>query len=181
MLEDSSPLVGTGGPRRRRQQRPFALRAQSWLVWWILLFGLWVLLDYSLATAELAVGAGVAAVSALVTELVMGQAAVDFRIRLAWLRKAFALPGRVARDTVIVFGALWRLLAYGQQPPSGFTALPTAWGEESARGLTRRVLLVGGTSVAPNTLVLGIDREREVMIVHHLVRPPGQRQENAGR
>jgi hypothetical protein len=28
---------------------------------------------------------------------------------------------------------------------------------------------VGGTSLAPNTFVLGIDRERDVMVVHRLV------------
>lgn len=171
MPEVSGPLAGTGSPRRRTGKRPFPGRWGSWVVWWALLFCLWVVLDYSVATAELAVGAGVSAVGALVTELVTDQAGSNFRLRLAWLVRMRVLPGRVARDTVIVFGALWRRLAHGQQPPSGFREVPTAWGDDSAQGLTRRVLLVGGTSVAPNTLVLGIDQEREVMVVHHLVLP----------
>jgi hypothetical protein len=36
------------------------------------------------------------------------------------------------------------------------------------------VLLVGGRSVAPNTFVLGIDRERSVMVVHQLVASEGK-------
>jgi hypothetical protein len=35
--------------------------------------------------------------------------------------------------------------------------------------MTRRVLLIGGTSIAPNTFALGIDSERDVMVVHRLV------------
>jgi hypothetical protein len=36
------------------------------------------------------------------------------------------------------------------------------------------VLLIGGRSVAPNTFVLGIDRERDVMVVHQLVANEGR-------
>ena len=31
------------------------------------------------------------------------------------------------------------------------------------------MLLVGGRSLAPNTFVLGIDEDRDVMVVHQLV------------
>ncbi|MBV9160608.1 MAG: Na+/H+ antiporter subunit E [Pseudonocardiales bacterium] len=146
----------------------------------------WVVLDYSLATAELLVGTGVAAVGASFTELVAYQAASHFRMRIKWLIPVFALPGRVVWDTVIVFGALSRRLVRGEEPSSGFLAMTKAWGDESPRGLTRRAFLVGGTSVAPNTLVLGIDRERDVMVVHHLVLPRerkarGQQREGASR
>jgi multisubunit Na+/H+ antiporter MnhE subunit len=170
-MQVSGPAAGTGSPRRRTEERPFARRVGSWLVWWALLMAFWVVLDYSLAAAELLVGAGVAAVGAFVTELVAYQAASHFRMRIKWLVPMFALPGRVVRDTVIVFGALFRRLVHGEEPASGFLAVTKAWGDESAQGLTRRALLVGGSSVAPNTLVLGIDRDRDVMIVHHLVLP----------
>lgn len=186
MPQVSGPVAGTGSPRRRKEERPFARRVGSWLVWWALLMSLWVVLDYSVAAAELLVGAGVAAVGAFVAELVAYQAASHFRMRVKWLVPMFALPGRVVRDTVIVFGALFRRLVHGEEPVSGFLAVTKAWGDESAQGLTRRALLVGGSSVAPNTLVLGIDRERDVMVVHHLVLPRerrarGQQRKEASR
>jgi multisubunit Na+/H+ antiporter MnhE subunit len=80
-----------------------------------------------------------------------------------------SLPGEVARDTVIVFAALWRRLVRGEQPPSGFREIPARFGGTSDEDVTRRVLLVGGRSVAPNTFVLGIDPDRNVMVVHQLV------------
>jgi hypothetical protein len=40
--------------------------------------------------------------------------------------------------------------------------------------MTRRALYVGGQSVAPNTFALGIDKDRDVMIVHQLVVTKGR-------
>jgi multisubunit Na+/H+ antiporter MnhE subunit len=70
---------------------------------------------------------------------------------------------------VIVYTALWRRLTRGEQPSSMFLEVPVRFGDDSAEGVTRRTLLIGGTSVAPNTFVLGIDKDRDVMVVHRLV------------
>jgi hypothetical protein len=81
---------------------------------------------------------------------------------------ALSLPGQVARDTMIVFAALWRRLARGIEPPSGFLEVPVRSGGDSAEDRSRRVLLTGAGSVAPNSFVLGIDA-RDVMVIHQLV------------
>jgi hypothetical protein len=75
----------------------------------------------------------------------------------------------VVGDLIIVYRALWRRLAHGEQPPSAFLELPARPGDGTPEGMTRRVLLIGGTSIAPNTFALGIDSERDVMVVHRLV------------
>jgi multisubunit Na+/H+ antiporter MnhE subunit len=163
------------GQRHRRQREvPAVRRAGAWLVWWVLLMSLWVIVDDSIALDELLAGAGAAALAAFLAELVTHQAGTRFRMRAGWLVPALGLPGEVVRDTVIVFAALWRRLARGEQPSSGFRELPVRYGDASDEGVTRRVLLVGGRSVAPNTFVLGIDRERDVMVVHQLVANEGE-------
>jgi len=163
----TGPLAGE--PRERRRDLPMAHRAGSWLVWWVLMMSFWVMLDDSISTDELLAGAGAAALAALLAEVVTYQAATRFRMRIEWLVPALSLPGQVARDTVIVYRALWRRVARGEQPPSAFADLPARYGDDSPEGVTRRVLLVWGTSVAPNTFALGIDSERDVMVVHRLV------------
>ena len=163
----TGPLAGE--PRERRRDLPMAHRAGSWLVWWVLMMSFWVMLDDSISTDELLAGAGAAALAALLAEVVTYQAATRFRMRIEWLVPALSLPGQVVRDTVIVYQALWRRLAHGQQPPSALADLPARYGDDSPEGVTRRVLLVWGTSVAPNTFALGIDSERDVMVVHRLV------------
>jgi len=160
-------------PRPPEKAR-LARRAGAWLAWWILLMSFWVILDDSIATDELLAGAGAAALAAFLTELVTDQAAARVRIRARWLARVIGLPGQVAGDTAIVFAALWRRLARGQEPPSGFRVLPVRYGDDSAEGKTRRALLVGGESIAPNTLALGIDKATGTVVIHQLVVNEGE-------
>ncbi|MBO0776467.1 MAG: hypothetical protein J2P34_09140 [Actinobacteria bacterium] len=160
--------------RERRQQVPAARRVVAWLVWWALLMSFWIIVDDSIARDELLVGAGAAALGAFLAELASYQAATRFRMRAEWLTPALRLPVQVAADTGIVFAALWQRLVHGREPPSGFREIPARFGDDSEEGVTRRVLYVGGRSVAPNTFVLGIDKDRDVMIVHQLVANEGE-------
>jgi multisubunit Na+/H+ antiporter MnhE subunit len=155
--------------RRQRQRIPAVQRAVAWLGWWVLLMGLWVAVDDSIGLAELGAGAAAAALSAFLAEAAGHQAATRFRMRARWLAGALRLPGQVLGDTVIVFAALARQLIRGQPPPSGFRELPVRFGDQSDRGVTRRVLLVGAHSLAPNTVVLGLEEDPDVMVVHQLV------------
>jgi multisubunit Na+/H+ antiporter MnhE subunit len=168
------PDVSGSDPHAQRQgppRTPLARRAGVWLAWWVLLMSLWVIQDDSLQTDELLAGAGAAAIAATLAELAGYQASTRLRMRIEWLRPALRLPADLVRDTGIVFAALWRQLARGQAPNSGFREVPARFGGQSVEDKTRRALLVGGSSVAPNTLALGLDGERDVMVVHNLVLP----------
>ncbi|MCW2910183.1 MAG: hypothetical protein JWL68_4972 [Actinomycetia bacterium] len=151
-----------------------ARRAGAWLTWWVLLMSFWVILDDSIATDELLAGAGAAALAAFLAELVTYQAAARVRMRAEWLARVISLPGQVAQDTVTVFGALGRRLARGEEPPSGFRMLPARYGDDTAEGKTRRALLIGSRSFAPNSIALGIDKDRDVMVIHQLVVDEGE-------
>jgi multisubunit Na+/H+ antiporter MnhE subunit len=166
-MPDPGPLAGE--PRDRKYHQSGPARAGTWLVWWVLLMSLWIMLDDSLAADELLAGAGAAAIAALVAEVASYQAATRFRMRIRWLVPALRLPGQVVRDMVTVYAALWRRLTRGEQPDSAFVTEPVRFGDDTAAGVTRRVLLIGGRSVAPNAFALGIDRGTETMVLHQLV------------
>ena len=166
-MPEPGPLAGE--PREREYHQPAAARVGAWLVWWVLLMSLWVMLDDSLATDELLAGAGATAIAALVAEVAGEQAATRFRMRLRWLVPALRLPGQVARDTAVVYAALWRRLTRGEQPDSAFVTEPVRFGDDTPAGVTRRVLLIGARSVAPNAFALGIDRDTQTMVLHQLV------------
>ena len=166
-MPDRGPLAGE--PRERKYHQRPAARIGAWLVWWVLMMSLWVMLDDSLATDELLAGAGAAAIAALLAELATYQAATRFRMRIRWLGPALRLPGQVAADMVTVYAALWRRLVRGEQPDSAFVTEPVRYGDDTPAGVTRRVLLIGGRSIAPNAFALGIDRGSETMILHQLV------------
>ncbi|HTX27078.1 MAG TPA: hypothetical protein VME19_08690 [Streptosporangiaceae bacterium] len=166
-MPDPGPLAGE--PREREYHQPPAARIGAWLAWWVLLLSLWVMLDDSLAADELLAGAGAAAIAALVAEVATYQAAARFRMRIRWLLPALRLPGQVAGDMVTVYAALWRRLVRGEQPDSAFVAERVRYGDDTPAGVTRRVLLIGGRSIAPNAFALGIDRGSETMVLHQLV------------
>jgi multisubunit Na+/H+ antiporter MnhE subunit len=165
--------AATGRPRRARDA-PIARRAGAWLVWWVLLMSFWVILDNSIESDELLAGAGAAALGAFLAELAFHQADTRFRMRIEWLVPALGLPGQVARDTAIVFAALWRRLARGEEPASGFRELSVRYGNDAPQSVTRRVLLIGARSLAPNAFVLGIDPGGSVMVIHQLVVSEGK-------
>jgi multisubunit Na+/H+ antiporter MnhE subunit len=173
MPADAGPqapdLSDRGDGRGRHPQVPFARRAGVWLIWWVLMMSLWIIVDDSLATDELIAGAAAAALAATLAELAGYQADIRLRMRIEWLGPALRLPGQLAAETWIVFAALWRQLARGQQPSSGFREMPVRYGGQSMEARTRRALLAAGKSFAPNTFVLGLDAERDVMVVHQLV------------
>ncbi len=165
----TGPLAGE--PRRRRPAGlPWHRRAVSWLTWWVLLMSLWVAVDDSFQSDELLVGAGLTALAALAAEVASHQAGVRLRVRAAWLVRALGLPGQVVEQTFLVFAALARTLFTKAPPPRGrFRELPVRYGDDTPAGVTRRVLLTGARSLAPNEFVLGIDPERHVMVTHQLV------------
>lgn len=124
----STPGPLAGEPRERSQEQRLspAARVGSWLTWWVLLMSLWIMLDDSVSTDELLAGAGAAVLAATFAELASYQAATRFRMRFEWLAGALRLPGQVAGDMVIVYRALWRRLAHGEDPASAFVTEPTA-------------------------------------------------------
>jgi multisubunit Na+/H+ antiporter MnhE subunit len=130
---------------------------------------LWIIADDSVATDELLAGAGAAALAALLAEAAGYQAATRPWLRMAWLGPALRLPVDVARDTGVVFVALWRKLAHNEAPRSAFLEVPVRFGPQTTEGATRRALLVAGRSLAPNRLALGLDAERNVLVLHQLV------------
>lgn len=147
-------------------------RVRAWLAWWVLLMALWVMLDDSLATDELLAGAGAAAIAATVAELAMHQAETRFDARLGWLTRALRLPGQVLADLVTVYAALWRLMVRRERPDSAFVTEPARYGDDSPRELTRRTLLIGARSLAPNQIAAGIDQETDTLVIHQLVSGP---------
>jgi multisubunit Na+/H+ antiporter MnhE subunit len=177
MAEDSAqqpqqtgPLAGEPRQRGGQQPEPTARhRAATWLAWWVLLMSLWVAVDDSFQFDELLAGAGAAALAALAAEIASHQAATRLKFRAAWLVRAVRLPGEVAHDTYTVFAALAKGLAARELPRGAFRELPASYGDDTPLGVTRRVLLTGAYSLAPNKFVLGMDEERDVMVVHELV------------
>jgi multisubunit Na+/H+ antiporter MnhE subunit len=160
---------------KRDRRRAVSWFTVSWFAWWALMMGFWVAIDDLLRADELIVGAVAAALAAAAAVLVGHLAQVRAGFKSAWLPAVvggvLGLPGRVTQETFLVFAALAKTLVRREPPSGGFREIPARYGDDSPVGATRRILLTGGKSLAPNAFVVDFDAERDVMLVHELVKP----------
>jgi multisubunit Na+/H+ antiporter MnhE subunit len=133
---------------------------------------LWLLLAGSLHHQELVAALLVGVVVAIVGVVV--RAVVDHRpVRLA---PHVSTLGRQYLGAVHDSWTLTRALLrrpVGRVPAGRVRSVPFEFGEHTADAVGRRVLATLGTSLQPNTYVLGFDRDRGVVLVHELVAEAG--------
>lgn len=150
-----------------RPRHPGAVRA--WLIWWVLLAALWLALVDTLVTPELVVGAIAAAIAATGAVIVRGQRQLLLRPRLAWVRCAGGPLRRTLTDLVPLARALWRRGVRRDDERGRMAEVPYAAVAEEPGAATHRAFTQALGSLAPNTLVVGVDAHRRVLLVHQLV------------
>jgi len=137
-------------------------RLGYWLAETAFLFGFWLLFVDQFTLHELIVGAAAAALAATGTELVRGTEHPRFLPHWIWLAQAWRLPWRIVHDC----GLLVRNLVRGGD--GRLVSVPFETGESEARDTARRTLGILYTTLPPNTLVIGIDRQKNTMLLHVL-------------
>jgi len=155
---------------RDRSRHPGAARA--WVTWWVLLAALWLALVDTVLAPELAAGAVAAAIAATGAVVVRSQRRLLLRPKAAWLR---AVPGRLLRvvtDLRPLLVALWRRGIRRADEHGAMAELPYAAVGDDPESAAHRVFTEALGSLAPNTMVVQIDRERRTLLVHQLVPTP---------
>jgi multisubunit Na+/H+ antiporter MnhE subunit len=134
-----------------------------------LFYAVWMLLVDTPNAQELIAGAGAVVLATIGSELVRHERIAVASIRPGFLAHAWRpvvrVPADLARLTVAA------VLQTTQRRPSRgeFRAVPfRARGSEAERG-GRRALAEGAGSFSPNTIVVGVDAERKLILVHELV------------
>jgi hypothetical protein len=137
---------------------------RAWAGWWLASAALWLLLVDNTHGPELLVGAGVSAIAASATIVVRQQRRVVLRPRPRWVLRLWRPLVTYPRD-------IWLLvLALPRRRAGRFVALPSHPVGDDPRGAAERVLMQTAASFSPNTYVIGTDAERDLMLVHQLVR-----------
>jgi multisubunit Na+/H+ antiporter MnhE subunit len=142
--------------------------AGFWVLAWVASAALWLALTDSLRVEELLAGVVVAALAATGVEVVRRQ-----RVATQALR-----PGLAMRAPIVLLRAvpdIGRLVraAFAQlirrEPVRGRTvAMPFGHTDDEPDERARRAIAVGFGSIAPNTIVIGVDPEGGRLLVHQL-------------
>jgi multisubunit Na+/H+ antiporter MnhE subunit len=144
-----------------------------WVSWWVCLFVLWMSLVLTQATPEVIAGVVVAGLAATAAEVVRRSRLVQL---LPWgllPRHPVALAWTVLSDCWLLTVVLVRQLGDRQDNVGTFRGIYfEAGADDDPRAATRRAMSTALISLAPNTYVVGIDRENDNMLVHELVAGP---------
>ena len=141
----------------------------SFSVWASLLFLLWLVLVGTVASLELYAGVAAAAIGATAAELVRARGLLRFRVELKWLGRVWRPLVQIFPDFGFVVLALFQTIVKRQLPRDAYVAIDLAGAGGDPRSAGWRAFATAAGSLAPNTVVVDVDRERRLMLVHKLL------------
>ncbi len=123
---------------------------------------------------ELYVLAGVAVACAVGLELAREQRFVEARVLPWWLLRSWRLIWRIPADIAIVCAEAVAQAVAPRRERGVFRATAFGATRETSDDMGRRALAETVGSLAPNTIVVGVDAERGLLLTHQLRRhgPP---------
>lgn len=143
-------------------------RVRFWLAAWVGCAAVWLLLTDSRAAPELVAGAVAAAIGATGTELVRGRGVARMRPRARWLLRVLRPVAAAPVDLVRVIGAIARQALHREPARGRIVVVPFEHGGEDEEARGRRAFAEAFGSLAPNTIVIGIDPDRDEIVAHEL-------------
>lgn len=147
------------------------LELTGWLIFaaeYVFLLGAWILFTSLPEMNEITAGLAAAFLGAAGDAVVKATEFARFRPRFRHAMLILAEPWYVAKDTVLVFWELLRRIA-GMPRRSRLKVVPFDGGGDDLNGSARRTLAISYSTISPNTIVLGIDRERNLLLLHEMV------------
>lgn len=137
----------------------------------VFLLGLWMLFVSQLQRAEFVAGVAAALLGAIGDGVVKSKRLAKFGPRPAWLWLLSWEPWYVLAGSMAILRALARRLS-GKKTKAEFRAVPFRAGGEDAESAAKRALAITAISISPDTIVVGVDRKREFMLLHLIAPRP---------
>lgn len=150
-----------------------AALARTWLTWWLLCAGLWMVLDDTTALPELVDGAVAATIGAGASTLAFTRTPLRFAPRPAWARGWWRPWMELITGLPSLTRVLVRALADGDRDPGALRSIPFAVETDSAVRAAQVALASFAGSVSSNSVVVAVDEEQGALLVHELVPQSG--------
>ena len=137
----------------------------------LFLLGLWMLFVSQMQRAELIAGICAAGLGALGDGIVKSKRLAKFRPKPQWLWLFSWEPWYVLDGSAAILWALVKRLL-GKKSEAQFRVVPFRAGGDDSESAARRALAITMTTIPPNFIVVGIDTDKNFMLVHQ-VSPTG--------
>jgi len=129
----------------------------------------WLVLTGSYKLPELIAGLAAALLCTLLVEISGISGLLRFKIKRTWLHPVFQLPGQVIRDCWLLGLHLLRSIRRPSAAGGKFRAVPFQNGGSGLYGVTRRAFVTAVTSFSPNSYVIGIDEDENLLLLHEII------------
>jgi hypothetical protein len=150
------------------RQGQLVRRGGAWAAGWLFSAALYLLLIDITDLPELIVGAGAALLAATGCGLARERDVTGVTTRLHWLTRLHRPLLLAPRDIAAVSLLALRQLVRPRAVVGEFRAVPFHCGDEDALETGRRALAESFGSFAPNTIIIGVDAERQLLLGHQL-------------
>jgi multisubunit Na+/H+ antiporter MnhE subunit len=140
-------------------------RFVSLVVWWALLFLLWLAYVGTTQTIEVLAGIAAAAIAAVALEVARAQRLLNVRFERRHLFSGLKVPVEIVFD----FGVVTWELVRRRRVQGEYVEVPFPAGEQGrAQHVWRRAYATTVGTLSPNAIVVEIDPERNVALLHSL-------------
>lgn len=148
------------------------LRASvSLITGFVFLLGLWMMYTSSPRVSELCVGIVIAALGVLGSCIVHGSGFANFRCRPRWIALAFLEPWYVLVGSYRLAASLVRALLH-RRSLARFHAIRFNAGGDDPESSARRTLTIAYLTIPPDSVVVGIDRHANELLLHEIEPAP---------
>jgi hypothetical protein len=154
-------------------REPVWRRAVAWSLGWLAAAAFYLLLIDTTQLPELIVGAGAAVLAASGLELAREQRIVGEAVRTRWLARVYRPLAQAPSDLAVLSLLAIRQLVRRDAVCGEFRQAPFRGRCDGPGDAGRRSLAEAFGSFAPNTIVIGVDTERELIVAHQLRRSGG--------
>jgi hypothetical protein len=138
------------------------------LLWWVALFGWWVVLVGTNSGIELVAAGCAALIAALLATGLRQRGMLRYRFGDPVLARTLKVPWKVVQELVIVVWALALHVAGLRRVSSAYRAFPFPTGGRDAVSAGRRAVATEADALSPNTLPLDMDCDTGLVLRHEL-------------
>lgn len=141
----------------------------SWLITYVVLYGVYLLFVSTLTKPELLAGIVMAAIATVASGAFGTVGVVHFRPTLRQLLEAWRLPYYAVQGTWELSKAFAKQLFTKRGAESLIRAVPYEVGDDGAHAAAQRALAVTYTTLTPNFVVLGIAHKQQLLLYHQVL------------
>jgi len=153
-------------------RRTYLRRVLAWFLLWSLSFALMMLYAGKIAPDEALFAAIGSTISASASKIVLQNRLAPLRGEWRCVAQIWRLPRYIVTGTWEVLAVLARQVFLRKPAPSLRYGVRFDTGGDDDESAFRRALAIAYTTATPNFVILGVDRERGLLVYHQIEKGP---------